>query len=249
MQEALDNLIGRPDIEIIIVNDGSTDIGTIELLGTFTDSNVRVIHKQNGGPGSARNAGVAASVGMYLLFLDSDNRIEPGYIDKAITVLKTQPKVGVVYAMPVFIGDDVPEHDKFEVEAFSFDQLLIGNYIDMCSFVRRQAFDDSLGFNEKMKGCEDWDLWIQIATSGWHFHFIQEELFYYRVRQNSVSTTVHGANRKSIVEHISDEHHAVIYERYKYYARLYKKLLRNPFVFFGKILYSKYILGKDYRPD
>ena len=249
LREALENILDLEYIEIIVVDDGSKDDDTLAYLNTLSAKGVKIIHQENAGPAAARNRGVLESTGDYLLFLDSDNLIKPEYISKAIQLFEADDKIGVVYAKPIFFGDVDSEEERFQVQRFNFDRLLIGNYIDMCSFVRRKAWQSTKGFDADNKGCEDWDLWIQLAKNGWKFHFIDEELFHYRVVGGSVSTFVQGGARENILNQISSRHHPVIYQRYKYYARLYRKIQQRPFLFFLKIVYSKYILGKDYLPD
>lgn len=71
------------DIEIILVDDGSTDIsGHMCDLWAKTDARIQVIHKENQGPGMARNSGMAVSTGRYIGFVDSDDRLLPGMVQR-----------------------------------------------------------------------------------------------------------------------------------------------------------------------
>ena len=80
------------DIEIILVDDGSTD-GSTALCDQFAeeDSRIRVIHKENGGLSSARNAGLDAALGAFILFVDGDDYIAPNTIQLLLEVLQKQP--------------------------------------------------------------------------------------------------------------------------------------------------------------
>lgn len=80
MERSLDSILSQSysDFELILVNDGSTD-GSGALCDRVAeqDGRVRVIHKENGGAGSARNAGMEAATGVYILFPDADDYYEP----------------------------------------------------------------------------------------------------------------------------------------------------------------------------
>jgi glycosyltransferase involved in cell wall biosynthesis len=97
--EALDSIKKQsyPNYEIIIVDDGTTDTSTLELLNK-TSEYATVIHQDNAGPSVARDTGIRKSSGKYLFFLDSDNRVGSQYISKGVEVMEANPKVGVVYS-------------------------------------------------------------------------------------------------------------------------------------------------------
>lgn len=237
------------DFEIIVVDDGSTDLETLNILDQASVSNsVFIFKKQNGGPASARNLGFANSNGDYFLFLDSDNRIRPDYLTKAFDVLKKDPSIGVVFSKPHFFGDQELDAIRFEVMEFSFDSLLAGNYIDMCSLVRKRVFLEVGGFDENQEIFfgEDWDLWIRIAQTDWKFYFLDEVLFDYRIRNESLMGQVNSEKRTRTLSYLGTKHGFLIHNSYKKYFRLIQKIEDNPFIFFLKIIYYKYILKKKY---
>ena len=85
------------NIEIIIVNDGSTDFLTNEVLKGFNDERIKVINQTNQGVCAARNNGINEANGEFILPLDADDKIAPLYIEKAVKVLHENPKIGIVY--------------------------------------------------------------------------------------------------------------------------------------------------------
>src|SRR6266481_8996472 len=87
----------REDIELIVVDDGSTDERTRKEMDTLRAQAIKVIRQENKGLGAARNAGVAASQGEYLFPLDADDRLRSEWIDRGIGILNSDPNVGVVY--------------------------------------------------------------------------------------------------------------------------------------------------------
>ena len=87
VDEAIQSVQQYPDdevYEIIVVNDGSNDSITINKLKEIEDSGIRVIHQKNKGLGNARNMGVEAAQGIYILPLDADNKILPEYISEGM---------------------------------------------------------------------------------------------------------------------------------------------------------------------
>ena len=76
------------DIEIIIVNDGSTDHATIQKLNSFNDPLITVLNKENGHLSSARNHGIRHAKGQIIVTLDSDDRFEKTFIEKGVAILK-----------------------------------------------------------------------------------------------------------------------------------------------------------------
>lgn len=252
LRDAVDSVRAITDTpyELIVVDDGSTDSETLAYLDELRAAGTMVLDQKNSGPASARNTGVRNSSGEFLLFLDSDNMIKPEFLVGASEVMQSNPDVGVVYSRPQFFGIQ-EEETRFEVIPFGMDRLLVGNFIDMCSVVRRRAWEHIGGLDEdrRLTGREDWEFWIRLARAGWKFHFIDSELFRYRVRENSLTTAIDGGKNKEIVDYVSAKNHDIIFARYKYYFRLYNKVQKRPMFYCMKFLYSKYIRRSDYLPD
>lgn len=236
------------NIEVIIVNDGSTEGKTLEILKNILDDNVIVVHKENGGPASARNFGVSKAKGDFLFFLDSDNLVHPEYFEKAINVVNADSKIAVVYSKPIFFGSPDIQDYRFETKTFNFDALLRGNYIDMCSLVRKESFSRINGFDESKSLiiCEDWDLWIRIAQQGLKFHFLNDALFYYRIRPESLMGSADLARRQEMLRYLGNKHSQVIHKKYRQYFRIMEKIQERPFYYFLRILYNKYFLRQPF---
>jgi len=252
LRDAVDSVraITNTPYELIVVDDGSTDAETLAYLDELRASGAMVLDQRNSGPASARNTGVRSSSGEFLLFLDSDNMIKPEFLVEALAAMRSNTEVGVVYARPVFFGIQ-EEEPRFEVLPFSMDRLLVGNFIDMCSVVRRRAWESVGGLDEdrRLTGREDWEFWIRVARAGWRFHLVDKELFHYRVRENSLTTAAQGENNEQIVDYVSAKHHDIIFSRYKYYFRLHEKVQERPVLFCLKTLYSKYVCHSKYPSD
>ena len=247
LPDALNSINNYPDksiYEIIIVDDGSSDELTLALLDSLRKEGYKIIRQQNGGPAAARNTGVKSSNGKYLLFLDSDNKVRNDYITKGIEILNTYEDVGVVYGNVIFFGESAKP--RFATQHFDMFKLLGENYIDICSVVRRKVWEDVGGLDENrdIMGYEDWEFWISVASHGWKFQYVNEILYEYRVRTDSLF--IQASDQESSMKmlqyvygkhlNLFAQHHSELYHKYLYYQNDRKKPLRS----FIKYIYYKY---------
>ncbi len=196
-----------PVYEVIIVNDGSSDSITINLLSYLKDQGYFILDQENQGLAHARNNGIAKASGRYILPLDADNKIRADYILKGIEVLDQNPDVGVVYGQPEWFGEI--ERSWGLPEKFDASQLILGNYIDACAVYRKSVWEACGGYDPKMPvaGWEDWDFWLSTIEHGWKFHYIPEVLYDYRVRANSMVTQCDlPENRSRLLKYICTKH-------------------------------------------
>ncbi|MEO6729265.1 MAG: glycosyltransferase family A protein [Candidatus Dojkabacteria bacterium] len=196
------------NIEVIIVEDGSTDGKTPAIADKFQSEKVKVIHKENGGLPMARNTGIYESKAEFFVPLDADDKLDPKFIEKTMEVMTSNEKVGVVYTDQQFFGI---ENKIMSMREFDLGFQLVLNHVSVCSLIRRKAFEEvktknEYGYNPNMKfGYEEWDLYIGIAESGWEFKVIHEPLFLYRRRGNSmVSNTL--KNHEILTEQMMKNH-------------------------------------------
>lgn len=193
IREALANLVAIEGLEyeVIIVNDGSTDSFTNEELQRIANEThpipLHVIFQKNTGLAGARNNGIALAKGKYILPLDADNRIETDYLVKAKRVLDNNLQAHIVYCVPYFFGD-MEGRVTWSVDEFDIVRLIRQNYIDACAVYRKEVWQKNGCYNADMPfmGFEDWDFWLTSYTNGFGFHFINEQLFYYRMLPDSM---------------------------------------------------------------
>jgi glycosyltransferase involved in cell wall biosynthesis len=202
----------RDDVQLIVVDDGSTDERTRHELDSLEASGIHVIHQKNKGLAGARNAGITASHGKYILPLDADNRIRPAYIDRGIQILDANAKIGVVYGdaeRVTYDGAKDPLRPLGHWRPGPFDKLrlLEWNFIDACAVYRRAVWEQNRGYDASMPlpGLEDWDFWLGALEHGWHFHYIPEILFDYRVSGDSMITRTYGSE-SAISEFVGHKH-------------------------------------------
>jgi len=171
------------DIEIIVVNDGSTDEATIDKLRRYNKPHTRVIHQPQGYPSAARNNGFRHAMGEYLLVIDADDLLERTFIEKAVHVLKMNKDVGAVSSYVLHFG--FKEH-LWRPAGGGIDNFKHTINCGSAALIRRQAWLDAGGYNEKfIENYEDWNFWIDITKRGWSITILPEALFYYRSKERS----------------------------------------------------------------
>ena len=149
------------DLELMIVDDGSTD-DTDEVIASFQDPRIRVVrHQKARGASAARNTGVAHSYGELIAFLDDDDEWLPTKLEKQEPVLMQAPKtVGLVYCwMDYFKGDKLIGEHHPELRGHVFSQVLDRQRLGGCPtlLVRREVVDDVGGFDESLPRGNDGD--------------------------------------------------------------------------------------------
>jgi glycosyltransferase involved in cell wall biosynthesis len=158
------------DIEVIVVNDGSTD-NTAAAVPTGHPL-VRCVSKVNGGASSARNLGVSLARGEFVAFLDADDAWHPDKLKAQLALLRAYPaavlcrgvvsEAEVTAAIPLWPPtDSLPPHIVMDKLADSF---LDPYFATSAVMVRRLAFVDVGGFDESLKIAEDVDLYLRLLA-------------------------------------------------------------------------------------
>jgi glycosyltransferase involved in cell wall biosynthesis len=180
--ETVESVLGQAfkDYEIIIVDDGSTDVGTLQALDSLEKkhSKIKVIRQANGGPANARNNAVKVSRGEFFLPLDADDTIDPRMLGKCHDLISAHPELGFVYTYTHFFG---AEDFVWKNPEYNFFDLLRANQTTVSALTRKKAWEEVGGFDESKKNrYEDWEFWINLGEHGWHGKLIKESLFNYR---------------------------------------------------------------------
>ena len=152
---------GYQSLEIIIVDDGSTD-GTAQLCKRF-GRNVRYIFQKNSGPPAARNTGLRLASGNVIAFLDADDLWCKNKLELQLTRLTDNPSVEVVVGQTqlLLLSDSANDKPKFEPFAKPWLALNLG------SATFRQSVFDKVGlFDESLRHCDDWDWFMRIRELG-----------------------------------------------------------------------------------
>lgn len=237
--ETIDSVMNQTysNIEIIVVNDGSTD-KSLELLKNIPNNKIKVLTQENQGPSPTRNKGAKLAKGDYLLFVDGDDKIAPTYIEECVNILDEDPSINIVYTKARFFE---ALDSEWKLPEFELSSFLTNNCIYISAMIRRNVFFDVGCFDENLRYTEDWELWIHIIKKYGGVHRVKKTLFFYRKRNDNTSLTntfsfteeeeksrlyiynkhydffrVHGFDIITVVNSIK-------YKR-KYYSTWYKKI-------------------------
>lgn len=212
IDEAVDSVLAQTyqNLEIIIVNDGSTDELSIEILGNYKKTKTTVLHTANKGLPSARNYAIKMSKGKYILPLDADDKIGSTYMEKAVNLLEANTNLGVVYCKAEFFGDQT---GKWDLPEYKFPDILLVNVIFCCGFFRKDDWEKVGGYNHEMiYGWEDYDFWLSIIELGREVQCIPNVLFYYRRKSDSMVEFIKGQREVYCYSTIFKKHHNLYFQ-------------------------------------
>lgn len=209
VQSVLDS--SYKDIEVIIVDDGSTDDSAERskmLKERFTG--VKYIFQKNAGPSAARNNGIRHARGNYILPLDADDLISPDYISKAVSVLENEPTVKVVYAEAEKFG---AINKRWKLKPYSARALAMDNMIYVSAIYRKTDWERVKGYTEDtMLVREDWEFWIKMLKDGGEVVKLPFVGFYYRIHSASRRKSM-SKEKKNAEIYFLNAHHADFFRR------------------------------------
>ncbi|MEM9215932.1 MAG: glycosyltransferase [Cyanobacteria bacterium P01_F01_bin.150] len=180
------------DIEIIIINDGSTDL-SLQKIKAINDPRLQVYSFKNAGASVSRNRGFAKSSGELISFLDADDQWTPSKLQDQMSALDSHPDAGVAYSWTEFI--DEADHVIVKGRAMTvktrqeaYQRLLVSNFLDNGSnpLIRREAIAFINGFNESLQACQDNDFYLRLAM---HYAFVTVPKYQIKYRLSSTSMT------------------------------------------------------------
>ena len=203
LRETVESALAQswPSVEVIVVNDGSTD-GTAAVLASFGDR-IRVVGQRQSGVAVARNRGAAAARGTWLAFLDADDVWLPHKLERQLASAET--RTHFIYSDRINIGHlaglpEIQSDLQYLYEGAVFAEVLLGNVITTSSVVmRRSTFDALGGFSEDpdLPPAEDWDLWLRVAAHH-RIDVCREPLVKYRLHAAGASQNPDRMNRARI---------------------------------------------------
>ena len=215
INEAINSVLAQTyqNLEIIIVNDGSTDEYTNNLLKNYNRPKTKVLHTTNQGLASARNNGIKEATGEYILPLDADDKIGKEYLEKAVKILDITPGIGIVYCQAEYFGED---KGLWPLTVYSSEQILLENMIFCSALFRKKDWEMVGGYKTNMKyAWEDWDFWLSLIELNREVYQIPEVLFYYRIKKSSMLSLLTREQKFEMYIQLFENHKNLYTEKIK----------------------------------
>jgi glycosyltransferase involved in cell wall biosynthesis len=189
LREAVGSVLGQTwgPIEIIIVNDGSTDdtLQVAHALRAEHPSVIRVLDQSNTGPGAARQAGVDSSQGEFVQFLDSDDRLLPEKFTLQVAALRADSEASICYGKTYTtergVVSPVPAQRSAERHRTLFPALLAGRLWETSTPLYRRNALDRIGRWSDKRQMEDWEFDAKAGAAGMKLHFCDAYVSEYRI--------------------------------------------------------------------
>ncbi|MDZ7362471.1 MAG: glycosyltransferase [candidate division KSB1 bacterium] len=179
LREAIDSVLAQTekDFELIVVDDGSTD-HTKEMLAAYGEP-IHYLFQPNAGASAARNRGIRRARGRFIAFLDSDDLWQPKKLSRQIEWMAAHPDIMLCYTDEIWIRRGVRVNQKkihTKAGGWIYPLCLPRCIISPSSVLMRRELFDAVGlFDEQLPICEDYDLWLRVA-SRFEVGFIPEPL-------------------------------------------------------------------------
>ncbi len=195
---------GKLQLEVILINDGSTDKHTIDVFADLQKkyASLVIINQENKKMSAARNTGIKAASASLFISLDADDILNVEFIDRAFELINKESTTGVVYGNCEYFG----EKSGVDVKNFNEYSQFYVNGINITTLVRKAVWEQCGGFDEQMvAGYEDWEFWVHAMKHNWKFEKVDLLAFKYRIKKQS--TNVDAINKhQQLLRYIQTKH-------------------------------------------
>lgn len=198
--EAVESVLSqdRTDWELIIIDDGSLD-DTLEVLKQFRDPRIQIIANAHYGVSESRNAGIEASTGRYICFLDADDRLPKNSLAARATMLDSNPNLEFVDGNVSIRNHDLSQETaKYSPSFRGMPEAQLKRFRTSCffgnSWMIRMLKNKAYKFDQSLTHAEDLHFYLSIANSG-HYDYTNEIVVHYRKHGTSAMTDLSGMER------------------------------------------------------
>jgi glycosyltransferase involved in cell wall biosynthesis len=213
----------HPRTEIVLVNDGTDKPESLAVLAQASRLVSVCVEQPNRGLGAARNAGINAAHGRYVVPLDADDLLDPAYVAECLATLRDADAAFAYTDFQVFGTQSYRERPG----EYNLYRLLDRNYLTYAALIRKQDWENSGGYDESLKcfGYEDWEFWLRLGARKRFGGYVPKSLFRYRKHGASLYDSAR-ARHQDFVAYIRSLHP----ELYEYENRARIKARWSPAV-------------------
>lgn len=218
------------NIEIIVVDDGSTD-NTARLVEAICnmDSRIKLIRQRNQGVSTARNHGFSASKGSFIAYLDADDVLAINHLELILQKFFTDDALGLVHSDEQIIDTFSNRKDEFERghEGYLLDNLLLGQRLLISgpsgSIIKREVVESVGGFDPDLSNCADIDFFFRVAHK-YKIGRVSEVTWFYRIHSNNMHSNVYLLEKDTLTLFKKADEHKLFKNpkfRLKCYSNMY----------------------------
>jgi len=193
IRESIDSVLGQnyPNVELVVMDGASTD-DTVEILKSYGER-IRWISEPDNGQADAINKGMSKVSGDVLAYLNSDDILLPGAIDKVVDYFNAHPECDMVYGDADYIDKDGNVTGAYATAEFSFERLMH----DCCvcqpaAFWRRRAAERTGPFNADLQTAMDYEYWLRLAADGSIIHYTKQKFAQSRLHEDAKTLAMRG---------------------------------------------------------
>lgn len=196
LREAIDSALAQtyPHVEVIVVNDGSTDGGRTADIALSFGNRIRYVEKTNGGVATALNLGIREMHGKFFSWLSHDDLYYPEKISRQVATLEAAEDDKTI----LYCNYDIIDHASRIVGRGAIDNFalnnpilaIVGTYVNGCAMlIPKAAFETAGLFNEALKNSQDNELWLRMAMKGYDLLYVPDILIKSRKHAEQGSVT------------------------------------------------------------
>lgn len=272
LKQSIDSALGQTykNIEIIVVNDGSSDNGETEGIALSYGDKIRYFYKKNGGVSSALNYGIKQMRGDLFSWLSHDDLYHEEKIEKQVNkMIEFQNNMIVIFSNSELIdekGNKITKTNKKTNSTYTgnqmFKKLLTGFNLNGCALlIPKEALVKAGYFDEKYKYIQDWKMWLLIASMNYTFIHVNERLVKTRIHKTQQSRLISKLlpieteefinelldEQSKDIESNSERIGAILYNAARINNRSIKDrskeilISSNKFTIYNRLMYSMYI--------
>jgi glycosyltransferase involved in cell wall biosynthesis len=201
LRRTIDSILDQSyqSIELIVIDGGSTD-GSLEVLQSYGDR-ITWISEPDRGQTHAINKGLARAQGGILAYLNSDDVLTPGSVERVVAFFQARPDTQLVYGRAHYIDEFDKITGEYSTEPFSAERLKeVCMICQPATFWRRQVMELVGKFDERRNYAMDYDYWLRAANLGVKFVFVDDYLACSRVHSETKTVSARDKIFKDIFD-------------------------------------------------